>query len=259
MPCWGAASTCSTSSSDARTQPHRLTPFAKVSEAGEVSYPVNLDPPCPEPSSNHGLSTWTMNRQATSFLQPKHSPVSLISMTMAASITGQFEFQAFKPLPCGCVAAMHRTLDPGLNVVSLEAKGATVPSTGMWWDALRRCLRPSRARSVSTTSEKTKTILALRPQSRARLGFGLRLAHQQHRLLGPAVGGASEPGHPMRAVRFAADFERPVLGGDRICHSGGFYNCFRLKKACFRRSAKFSLPLSGIHPVQFHALRGAIN
>jgi hypothetical protein len=39
------------------------------------------------------------------------------------AITPQFEFQAFKPLPCGCVAAMHRTLDPGLNVVSLEAKG----------------------------------------------------------------------------------------------------------------------------------------
>ena len=32
-----------------------------------------------------------------------------------------FEFEAFKP--CGCVAAMHRTLDPGLRVVSLEAKG----------------------------------------------------------------------------------------------------------------------------------------
>lgn len=38
-------------------------------------------------------------------------------------ITAQFEFEAFKPLPCGCVAAMHRTLDPGLCVVSLEAKG----------------------------------------------------------------------------------------------------------------------------------------
>jgi hypothetical protein len=38
-------------------------------------------------------------------------------------ITAQFEFEAFKPLPCGCVAAVHRTLDPGLNVVSLEAKG----------------------------------------------------------------------------------------------------------------------------------------
>jgi hypothetical protein len=37
--------------------------------------------------------------------------------------TAQFEFEAFKPLPCGCVAAVHRTLDPGLNVVSLEAKG----------------------------------------------------------------------------------------------------------------------------------------
>ena len=35
----------------------------------------------------------------------------------------QLEFEAFKPLPCGCVAAMHRTLDPGLCVVSLEAKG----------------------------------------------------------------------------------------------------------------------------------------
>ena len=44
-------------------------------------------------------------------------------MPSAAPITAQFEFQAFKPLPCGCVAAMHRTLDPGLNVVSLEAKG----------------------------------------------------------------------------------------------------------------------------------------
>jgi hypothetical protein len=38
-------------------------------------------------------------------------------------ITAQFEFEAFKPLPCGCVTAMHRTLDPGLCVVSLEAKG----------------------------------------------------------------------------------------------------------------------------------------
>jgi hypothetical protein len=38
-------------------------------------------------------------------------------------MTAQFEFEAFKPLPCGCVAAIHRTLDPGLAVVSLEAKG----------------------------------------------------------------------------------------------------------------------------------------
>ena len=38
-------------------------------------------------------------------------------------ITAQFEFEAFKALPCGCVAAFHRTLDPGLSVVSLEAKG----------------------------------------------------------------------------------------------------------------------------------------
>jgi hypothetical protein len=49
-------------------------------------------------------------------------------MTLAARQSralhdGHFEFEAFKPLPCGCVAAMHRTLDPGLNVVSLEAKG----------------------------------------------------------------------------------------------------------------------------------------
>ncbi len=40
-----------------------------------------------------------------------------------APITAQFEFEAFKSLPCGCVAAVHRTLDPGLSVVSLEAKG----------------------------------------------------------------------------------------------------------------------------------------
>jgi hypothetical protein len=39
------------------------------------------------------------------------------------TITAQFEFEAFKALPCGCVAALHRTLDPGLSVVSLEAKG----------------------------------------------------------------------------------------------------------------------------------------
>jgi len=39
-------------------------------------------------------------------------------------VTAQFEFEAFKSLPCGCVAALHRTLDPGLSVVSLEAKGA---------------------------------------------------------------------------------------------------------------------------------------
>ena len=41
-----------------------------------------------------------------------------------APITTHLEFEAFKPLPCGCVAAMHRTLDPDLSVLSLEAKGA---------------------------------------------------------------------------------------------------------------------------------------
>jgi hypothetical protein len=40
-----------------------------------------------------------------------------------APVTAQLAFEAFKPLPCVCVAAMHRTLDPGLCVVSLEAKG----------------------------------------------------------------------------------------------------------------------------------------
>ena len=40
-----------------------------------------------------------------------------------APVAAQFEWEAFKPLPCGCVAAVQRTLDPGLNVVSLEAKG----------------------------------------------------------------------------------------------------------------------------------------
>ncbi len=40
-----------------------------------------------------------------------------------APITAQFEFEALKALPCGCVTAIHRTLDPGLSVVSLEAKG----------------------------------------------------------------------------------------------------------------------------------------
>jgi len=56
-------------------------------------------------------------------MKPKGCRTSLIGMQTAAAITAQFEFEAFKPLPCGCVAAMHRTLDPGLNVVSLEAKG----------------------------------------------------------------------------------------------------------------------------------------
>ena len=40
-----------------------------------------------------------------------------------APTMAQFEFEAFKSLPCGCVAVVHRTLDPGLSVVSLEAKG----------------------------------------------------------------------------------------------------------------------------------------
>ncbi len=40
-----------------------------------------------------------------------------------AAFPPQLEFEAFKPLPCGCVAAKHRTIDPGLAVVSLEAKG----------------------------------------------------------------------------------------------------------------------------------------
>lgn len=40
-----------------------------------------------------------------------------------APVTAPFEFEAFKPLPCGCVAVVQRTLDPGLSVVSLEAKG----------------------------------------------------------------------------------------------------------------------------------------
>jgi hypothetical protein len=44
-------------------------------------------------------------------------------------VTAQLAFEAFKPLPCGCVAAMHRTLDPGLCVVSLEAKGPYCPET----------------------------------------------------------------------------------------------------------------------------------
>ena len=46
------------------------------------------------------------------------------------TMTAQFEFEAFKPLPCGCVAAVQRTLDPGLSVVSLEAKGTYCDVTG---------------------------------------------------------------------------------------------------------------------------------
>ena len=47
----------------------------------------------------------------------------MTSRQSSAPITAQFEFEAFKALPCGCVAALHRTMDPGLSVVSLEAKG----------------------------------------------------------------------------------------------------------------------------------------
>lgn len=50
-------------------------------------------------------------------------PNSIRHSHSRSSITDQFEFAAFKPLPCGCVAALHRTLDPGLSVVCLEAKG----------------------------------------------------------------------------------------------------------------------------------------
>jgi hypothetical protein len=39
-------------------------------------------------------------------------------------LLANFEFEAFKALTCGCVAAVHRTLDPSLAVVSLEAKGS---------------------------------------------------------------------------------------------------------------------------------------
>ena len=49
--------------------------------------------------------------------------MSLASRQPHTRLNEQFEFEAFKPLPCGCVAAVHRTLDPGLSVVSLEAKG----------------------------------------------------------------------------------------------------------------------------------------
>lgn len=43
--------------------------------------------------------------------------------THPPTTTAPFEFEAFKSLPCGCVAVVQRTLDPGLSVVSLEAKG----------------------------------------------------------------------------------------------------------------------------------------
>jgi hypothetical protein len=51
----------------------------------------------------------------------EHMPIA--DRQSHAPITAHFEFEAFKSLPCGCVAAVHRTLDPGLSVVSLEAKG----------------------------------------------------------------------------------------------------------------------------------------
>ena len=56
--------------------------------------------------------------------------MSVAARQSRTPITAQFEFEAFKPLPCGCVAAVHRTLDPGLNVVSLEAKGTYCGLTG---------------------------------------------------------------------------------------------------------------------------------
>lgn len=60
------------------------------------------------------------------------------------SVTPRLEFEALKPLPCGCVVAMHRTLHPDLRVVSLEAKGPycgdTLHRTG-WTSALPVPLR----------------------------------------------------------------------------------------------------------------------
>lgn len=56
-------------------------------------------------------------------------PVPIAARQTHAPITAQLAFEAFKPLPCGCVAAVHRTLDPGLSVVSLEAKGTYCSET----------------------------------------------------------------------------------------------------------------------------------
>jgi hypothetical protein len=55
--------------------------------------------------------------------------MSIAARQSHAPVTAQLAFEAFKPLPCGCVAAMHSTLDPGLCVVSLEAKGPYCPET----------------------------------------------------------------------------------------------------------------------------------
>jgi hypothetical protein len=61
-------------------------------------------------------------------------------------MTAQFEFEAFKPLPCGCVAAVQRTLDPGLSVVSLEAKGT-------YCDVMEHVIGRSTAVPSAVTSE----------------------------------------------------------------------------------------------------------
>ena len=53
------------------------------------------------------------------FREPNQPAASLKGMP----ITAQFEFQAFKPLPCGCVAAAYRARPWDVAVVSLEAKG----------------------------------------------------------------------------------------------------------------------------------------
>jgi len=92
------------------------------------------------------------------------------------------------------------------------------------------------------------------PETSREVKYGdVRLADEQHRLFGSAVGGSRQPRHPMRAVGLAADLERAVPGRDRFCHEGHFITVFRQ----FLTPEVF-VAFSGIHLVQSDASRGAL-
>src|SRR3954452_11314119 len=94
-----------------RSYPTARSLIQASSDRSEPERLCEPEPFCEPPTMDlvPGISAKRVNRE------PNGVGASLTSMQTATPITAQFEFQAFKPLPCGCVAAMHRTLDPGLN------------------------------------------------------------------------------------------------------------------------------------------------
>ena len=77
----------------AAVQPHRLTPFAQIRPDGQVWYP------------GFDLTGGTSGSEKT---KPNGDKSQSNCTEAKWRITAQFEFEAFKALPCGCVAALHR-------------------------------------------------------------------------------------------------------------------------------------------------------